>query len=249
MPRYKKKRSFRKTYRKRARGRRATLRTTIKRVLNRNTETKYFDVADENVQVYHNMGKSGGAVLGAPYSDSNFFNPWSDIPPGTGRANRIGDKIRPVSMHIKLWLANKLDRPNIMYRIMIVRMPKSIGATVTTSNNVDPFQSSQLGATGNRMITPLDKDRGVKAYYDRVFTTNVGFSYDNINSRGLEVHKLVNIRLRRKNAREIIYDSAAQNIVNSPLLLYVIPYDSRGTLVTDNIASYSYYMRMYYKDS
>jgi hypothetical protein len=47
----------------------------------------------------------------------------------------------------------------------------------------------------------------------------------------------------------LFYDSATQNIVNSPLLLYVIPYDSYGTLITDNIASYSYSMRMRYKDS
>ena len=249
MARYKKKRSYRKSYRRKARGKRTNLKRIVQKVLAKNTETKYYDIGDENVQVYHNMGRSGGAVFGNPYGDSTFFNPWSDIPPGTGRANRIGDKIRPMSMTITLWLANKLDRPNLMYRVLVVRMPKSIGATLTTSSNVDLFQAPQLGAVGNRIVLPIDTDRGMKAYYDRTFTTNVGFSYDNVNSRGLEVHKKVNIHLRRKNAREIIFDSAAQNIVNSPLALYVIPYDSKGTLVTDNIASYAYICRMRYKDT
>jgi hypothetical protein len=31
-------------------------------------------------------------------SDPTFFNPWSDIPPGTGHTNRVVDKIQPVSM-------------------------------------------------------------------------------------------------------------------------------------------------------
>ena len=222
---------------------------TIKNVLNRNTETKYYDIGDENVQVYHNMGRSGGAVLGSPYGDSTFFNPWSDIPPGTGRANRIGDRIRPVSMSITLWLANKLDRMSLMYRVMILRMPKSIGATLTTSSNVDPYQAPQLGANGNRMCLPIDTDRGIKAYYDRIHTVYGGSNYSVSAQSDKEYHKLVKIHLRRKNAREIVFDSAAQNIVNSPLALYVIPYDSKGTLVTDNVASYAYIARMRYKDS
>jgi hypothetical protein len=131
-----------------------------------------------------------------------------------------------------------------MYRIMVLRLPKSIGGAITTRNNVYPFQQSQLGATGNAMILPLDTDRGVKAYYDRVFTTNLA-----VTGNGRESHKLVKVNLRRKQSRDIVYDSATQNIVNSPLLLYVIPYDSFGSLITDNIASYSYSMRMRYKDS
>lgn len=250
MPRKYKKRSTRRVFRKKARGRRTTLKKTIQRVINKNTETKYFDVSGENLQLYHNVGQSAGIpLITTPYSDTTFFNPWADIPPGTGRANRIGDRIKPLSMSISIWLANKDDRPNIMYRIMVLRMPKAIGGVITTKDNVFPFQLSQLGATGNTMILPLDRDRGIKPYYDRVHNLQVGFSYANGVNQNKECHKLVRISLRRKQSREIVYDSAAQNIVNSPLLLYVIPYDSWGTLITDRIASYSYSMRMRYKDS
>ena len=51
---------------------------------------------------------------------------------------------------------------------MVVRMTKSIGVTVTTYNNVYSFQLSQTGVCVNGMILPLDKDRGIKTYYDRV---------------------------------------------------------------------------------
>jgi hypothetical protein len=204
------------------------LRTAVQSILNQNTETKYYDVSDENKELYHNVGESNGIpLITTPYSNSVFFNPWADIPPGTGRANRIGDRIKPLSMSINLWIATKQDRPNLMYRVMVLRMPKSIGATITTRSNVYPFQLSQLGASGNTMILPLDTDRGVKAYYDRVFTTNLA-----VTGNGRESHMLVKINLLRKESRDIVYDSATQNIVNSPLLLYVIPYDSYGTQIT-----------------
>jgi hypothetical protein len=66
------------------------LRTAVQSILNQNTETKYYDVSDENKELYHNVGESNGIpLITTPYSNTTFFNPWADIPPGTGRANRI----------------------------------------------------------------------------------------------------------------------------------------------------------------
>lgn len=248
---YFKKRSYRKrTFRKRTRGK-YSLKKTVKRILNTNTETKYNDIASENVQLYHNVGVSGGALVPvSQYSDPTFFNPWATIPPGTGRANRIGDKIKPLSMTVKLWLANKLDRPNIMYRIIVARLPKSIGASLISSSNLYLFQGAQTGFTGNTMILPCDHDKGVKPYYDRVINVQYGFSsLPNGSNGGKELHKYIRLKIKRKSSSNIIFDSTAQNIVNSPLALYIIPYDSYGSLVTDNIASYSMHARMYYKDA
>ena len=64
-----------------------------------------------------------------------------------------------------------------------------------------------------------------------------------------ECHKLVKIKIKSKKSSTIIFDSVSQNIVNSPLAMFIIPYDSYGTLVTDNVASYSFHTRMYYKDT
>jgi len=217
--------------------------------MNRATETKYYDVAGENVQLYHNVGNSGGAIAPtAQYSDPTFFNPWNDIPPGTGRANRIGDKITPLSMNLHLWLSNKKDRPNVMYRIIVAKMPKSIGNTVTASNNVNIFQGAQTGSTGNAMVLPIDHDKGIKPYYDRVIKVNSSFFWDS-DAGQRECSRYIKLKIKRKRAGTIIFDSATQNIVNSPLALYVIPYDAYGTLVTDNIATFSFNARMYYKDT
>ena len=36
--------------------------------------------------------------------------------------------------------------------------------------------------------------------------------------------------------------------MNNPLAVYLIPYDSYGSLTTDNIASIAWTMRLYWKD-
>lgn len=224
----------------------------VKKAVLRTAETKYYDVAEENVNLYHNIGYSSTLpVAGAnPGSMSQFFNPWSDIPQGTGRNNRIGDKIYPRGMSIKLWLANKLDRPNVMYRVIVLRCPKSVENTIVTYNNRYPFELATLGSTGNAMLLPLDKDRGFKAYYDKVINNNTGYSARISGSfLGAESHKMVRLWIKsKKGANTIVFGQSNSGIVNNPLLLYVIPYDSYGTLISDNIASCSYYMRMYYKD-
>ena len=138
-----------------------------------------------------------------------------------------------------------------MFRIIITRMPKSIGNTITNSSNVNLFQLSQLRACGNAMILPIDHDKGIKPYYDRVHNiTNQDPETFNgsITVSVKEKHTNIKITLHRKKANTIIFDSTTQNIVNVPLSMYIIPYDSYGTLVTDNITSYTYSMCMYYKD-
>jgi hypothetical protein len=55
--------------------------------------------------------------------------------------------------------------------------------------------------------------------------------------------------IKKKNARDIVFDSTGSNqIVNNPIHVWVIPYDSYGTLTTDNIASLAYQGCVYYKD-
>jgi hypothetical protein len=86
------------------------------------------------------------------------FNIWADINRGTGSFNRIGDRISPRGMSLKLWLANKNTRPNVMYRIIVATTPKAINGTAVTNTNVDPWDDIQLGSNGNKMIRLIDKD-------------------------------------------------------------------------------------------
>lgn len=250
---YKRKYSRRK-FRKSRRGKygrksRRTFKSRVMKILNRKVETKYFDQGVENVNLYHNIGYSPTLpTIGTqPGSLIDLFNPWQDIGQGTGRQSRIGDRINPRGMSIKFWLANKDDRPNVMYRIMVVRCPKTVSNTIVTYNNINPFQPVNQGSVGNTMIMPLDKDQGYRALYDRVFNLQVGNSASGATLR--EAHKLVRLFIKRKNSKPIVYDqSVGGPIVNNPLLVYVIPYDSWGTPTSDRIASVAYYCRLYFKD-
>ncbi len=63
-----------------------------------------------------------------------------------------------------------------------------------------------------------------------------------------EAHSLVSICLKRKDTHPLVYNQDTNNIINIPLLLYIIPYDSYDTLITDNIVSCEFHYRLYSKD-
>lgn len=246
------KRSYKSKYRKwkkRARGKygrkRRSLKSRVLKILNRKTETKYYDISTENRQLYHNLGGNGATIPLSVTSLTPWFNPWLNIQEGSQRFNRIGDKIRPVGMSLKLYLATKSDRPNTMIRVIVAILPKVIGTTVTTEQ-FDPFQISNAGINGNNMLWPADKDAGVKFLYDRII--RFGTSQYPGNLSGKEITKVVKLWIKRKRSREIVYNTVDSAIVNKPLAVYCIPYEQYNTLTTDNIASCGGFMRMYYKD-
>jgi hypothetical protein len=70
----------------------------------------------------------------------------------------------------------------------------------------------------------------------KVLTTKIIMKGPAAHPANKEKHRVIKLWIKRKNSRKILY-STDGNIVNSPLSLYIIPYDSYGTLVSDNIAS------------
>lgn len=228
---------------------RRTFQSRVKRVLMRTSETKFYQGAKENLNLYHNNGTVG--VLLDTDQHAVLFNPWKDIVSGTGQFQRIGDKIMPRIMTIRLWLATKLDRPNVIFRIIVCRLPKIYGTTATTGGNLNIFREDDSSLkSGNNLTRYIDNDKGVRAYYDRCITVNTP-GLVNSSSGGAvvsrEVHRLVKISVKRKKSSPIVYQPGGE-IVNNPLAVYVLPYDSYGTLLTDNIASCAFTYRIYYKD-
>ncbi len=209
-------------------------------------ETKYYDIAFENEQLYHNCGTFQLLFPGFIRAIPQWFNPWSVIGQGTGRMQRIGDKITPRGMSIKLWLANKNDRPTTRYRVIVAILPKVIAGVVTIPR-FDPFQLANSGTNGNTMCLPCDSDRGIKFLYDKVITPRHPWVYGT-SGGSRENTTLVRLWIRRKRANPIVFDQGTFDINNKPLAVYVIPYEQYSTLNTDNIASCAGYMRMYYKD-
>lgn len=244
-------RKYKRNYRRRSRptkyGRRMgrqSFRTRVKKVLNKMSETKYYQYARENVQLYHDVGAGSGP---ATTQTALIFNPWQIIGQGANNHQRIGDKITPRVMTVRLWLANKSDRPNMYYRIVVARLPKNYNGTITASNTIDLFRADDGGFNGNTLCGMIDNEKGVRAYYDRVFSNQHNFSTANPGGVPKECFKFIKFNIKRKGARPIVYEPTG-GIVNNPIAIYVIPYDSYGTLQTDNIASCAITIRLYYKD-
>jgi len=219
----------------------------VKQVLMKKTETKYLDRGIENQQLYHNTGFGVGIPPFPVSSIPSLFDSWANITMGTSRSERIGDRITPRGMSLKIYLANKADRPNTMVRLIVAVLPKSRGTTVTGSQ-FNPFQIPNTGILGNRMLFPPDQDKGVKFLYDQVHRLGNQLPGAPGNFSSKEVTKVVKLWIKRKRSSDIIYDTVTQEIVNKPIAVYAIPYEQFSTLETDNIASFACFQRLYYKD-
>lgn len=221
----------------------------VNRVLMKKTETKFFDIGVQDQQLYHNLG--WGTSLIPPTVVTSiplWFNPWINILQGTGRFNRIGDDIMPRGMKINIFIANKHDRPNTQYRVIVARIPKLFNGIITTAS-FDPFQAPNQGLCGNTHMLPADHDKGVKFLYDRVHRPSTqSWTAGNAGWVSKEFTKEIKLWIKRKKTNKIKYDTTSTTIVNNPVAIYVLPYEQYSTLTTDNIASLSGFMRMYYKD-
>lgn len=250
-------RPYRRTRRgkfSRRRGARTSLKRKIAQVLMKKAETKYYDIAFENRQLYHNLGSEPappGVVIPVNVtSSSDWFNPWLKIQntgaTATQRMGRIGDRITPRGMSLKLYLASKEDRPNTMFRLIVAILPKEVNGTVTT-NVFDPFQIANNGSNGNNMIPFADADIGVKFLYDKIIRVG-NQDNDNAPTSRKEQTRIVRLWIKRKRSRDIVFSTTSTSILNKPLAVYCIPYEQYSTLTTDRVGSWAGQMRMYYKD-
>lgn len=241
--RYNRYRRSRRTKYGRRTGRR-TFQNRVKRVLMKNAESKFYQIGRENQNLYHDVGNGTGPTTN---QKSLIFNPWANIEKGTASHQRIGEKITPTMMVARLWLANKDTRPNIHYRIIVARLPKNYGGSITDGTNLDLFRADNLSTNGNILCGMIDNEKGVRAYYDRVVSNEIGYSWAASGNAPRENHKFLRLKIKRKGSRPIVYESGG-GIVNNPVAIYVLPYDSYGTLQTDNVASCAITVRLYYKD-
>lgn len=207
-------------------------------------ETKRVLIANENEQLYHNTGTAGGVFV-----KPILFNPWRLINQGVTENQRIGDEIYPRGMQMRLWMANKDDRPNILYRLIVCILPRMYNASVVASGSIDIGSTMNVGANGNYITMPIDTTKGIKVLYDKVIRNELGFSnVATTFNENKECHQFKKLWIKRKKSRKIKYARATGDIENNFLAVYLIPYDSYGTLTTDNIASCGYVATLYFKD-
>lgn len=200
----------------------------------RNTETKFAVTSHENRQLYHNIGEgaSGGFT---------WLNNLLVTSVGTTQTSRIGDAVYGRYLKMKLWISNKLDRPNVMYRIAILSVPPD----QLTSNPSGLFR----GEHGNKMIDSFNTDR-YKVIWHKLIQPKAGDYSLETGATNKERSLYVPITISLKN-REIRYSTdsgTVPSLQRNCLSLCLIAYDAFATLTTDNIASFSVLSKFYFKD-
>ncbi len=246
MPFYKKRKGFykRRSWKRKTRGRyyrKKSLKSLITKVLMKRAETKVLNGSNENIQLYHNHGASFSGM------NAIIFNPWQSIGSGAASNNRIGTEVYPRGMAVRLHLFNKLDRPNIHYRVIVAVVPKIYNGAATTST----FDFRDNTGPSNSILAWMKPDAGIKVLYDKVIVNEAHFSAAPTGTSGdqdgKEAHKFVKFYIKSKPGQKLLWGPDG-NLVNKPMIMYVIPYDSFGTVTTDNIASCAVNTRFYFKD-
>ncbi|AJD07515.1 putative capsid protein [Odonata-associated circular virus-10] len=215
----------------------------INRAVMKKSETKNLVASSENIQLYHN----NGAVSGAGGSTAAvIFNPWDAIGQGLTVRNRIGNEIYPRGMAVRMELSNKLDRPNLTYRIIVAVIPKYYNNTVSSA----AFDPRDNNASMNWMISWWKQDSGIKILYDKSARAQLGFyavpSADG-DQDGKEASKVVKLYIKSRRGQKLMWGQD-QRLVNNPMIMWVIRSDLYGTLNTDNVASCAINTKHYWKD-
>lgn len=210
----------------------------INKVSLKKAETKNtLNIVEDN-QLYHNVQTLRNNLLFTSTGITDNQDTTSSY------ASRIGDSVVARGLSIKLWIANKLDRPNVMYRLIVYRYYGAAPSNIFYSQ----------GST-NMMLRDVDTEK-YKVLYAKRINLQVGYSAtaqitaqsggNNYNAQK-EAHKYVKIWIPMKN-KIITYQNGVGNPMKGDIGFCIVPYDSYGTLTTDNISSYAFNYKFYFKD-
>jgi hypothetical protein len=248
MPQYK---SYKRKYSRSRRGkyslsrkaRNRRFQAKVKKAIMKTAETKYHILGGDDTLLYHDRGTTTATAVGGTQG-ALIWDPWVNIGQGTGARNRVGDEIYPRGMALRLTMYNAGDRTALFYRIIVCKLNRVINGTGMTGGNFDIFDAN---GANDSIASIVKNDQGVKVYYDKTFTVqgSTQWSVGADSTRKLRLFK--KLFINPKGTKKIIY-SAANQIVNNPLAVFVLPYDAYASLRTDNVANCQYSCKLYFKD-
>jgi hypothetical protein len=213
-----------------------TVKAVVKKQMARVIESKIGDYSIEPIPalcLYHNVP----SVL-----DSNMFYVQQGITDeeiGASR-NRIGDSIWSKNIQLTLLLTNFATRPNLLYRITVIKIAN---ATTTFPGGSIIYGHPQCG---NMMIAPIDTELPglVSVVYDRVITS---LSHDTAQT-GTSDRKLV-WRYNVKTNHRVKYDNGSADPSTCNYRIILTAYDTQASYITDNVARYTYMRRHHFMDA
>ena len=202
------------------------VKSVTRQVLRKTMETKTVSKNKENLQLFHNKAYYQGELLntGQGVTDPNDQT--------TDKA-RIGDEILLRNLNVRFWLSNKLDRPNVMYKLFLFWYDNA----VTPSDAVCFFTQTNkmLDRINNENIGIIDQ----KTIFSKEMYLN--------GTEKFEHSQLCTLNGNWKG-KKIKYDDGAASPSHKNIGFCVVCYDSWGTLQTDNIASFAFNYAMRFQD-
>lgn len=206
------------------------------------SETKMGNYAKENQQLYHNDWS---------YPDTNacYTDQGTTDADNTQVNNRVGNAVQPRKLWWRIQLFNKLDRPNLHYRVVVFRRNTDSSGGLNAVPTGEPEQVFFPAVLGNLMILPWNREQCTPVY-DKIFTLvnpNYG-DFVSVGSTNKEISKIVDINIDLKRFKQFTYNQGGGVPKNAVYQLGILAYDAYGTLTTDNIASYAMLRRFYFKD-
>lgn len=221
---------------KKVKGKRKTksVKTQVLQVIKGMSESKFKGISLENLSLYHNVGAFAGPVV---YGDLLR----TDL--GTNQNQRTGDSVYASYLKLRLWMSNKTDRPNVLYRVMVITAPPD----QANSGNPTNFWK---GINGNRIIDFLNSDV-YSTVYDKTLENHVGdMSLETAsNQKECSITHEFTIPINRKVGYQTdVSGTPIPKFQRDCMCLVVVPYDAFGTLTTDVIATMACSGLFVYKD-
>lgn len=218
-------------------------------------ETKQVGKIDENRQLFHNVPTFRGPFLGAIKKGLN------DPTLMTNPNARVGDEILLKSFEQRYFLANKLDRPNVTYRITTFWFPGNAGLVQTTPVPSDVYSYPPTTGSIPNVLLLRPNTEVITVISDKLVFSENNYAQPTyypaggiVAVTGKERTQLRTINKRWK-ARKIKYlDSGTDGAgaggppKNKEIFVCISAYDAYGTLQTDNIASYGLNYALKFKD-
>ena len=198
-----------------------------RKVLRGTMETKTTCAFAENMQLFHNQPDyTLGGIL-------NMQQGVDDNDAATGNSCRVGDEILLRNVNVRLWLSNKLDRPNVMYKAFLFWYKD--GQTLDNALCYFTQNNKMLDRINTEKIGIIDK----KTVFSKGMYLN--------GTEKFEHSQLCTLNGNWKG-KKIKYTDGSSAPTQRNIGLCVVAYDAYGTLQADNIASYAYNFVVRFQD-
>lgn len=210
----------------------------VRTQISKASEKKHYITNSANNQLYHNTGADGNIV---PHL-TNLLSTFQ----GLTQTTRVGDKIFSERLDFKVWVSNKLDRPNVTYRIVVLKgdqydclATSSISALFFPINIGDP----QYNITGH-----LNTDK-FSILVDKIINP-FGGDYSVESGATLREHSRM-ITFSVPTNKSILYRSDNGQIPEGKNVYQciVMAFDAHGTLASNDLATVNVNCIHHYRDS